>query len=51
MNRPTLLGALCTALSFGGYVLGVLDPYGGRSLTITGMLVGLTLIAIGGARL
>lgn len=51
MNRPTLLGAVCTGLSFAGYVMGVLEPYGGRSLSITGMLVGLTLLSIGGGRL
>lgn len=51
MNRPTLLGAVCTGLSLVGYVLGVLAPYVGRSLTVTGVLVGLTLIAVGGGRL
>jgi hypothetical protein len=51
MNRPTLLGALCTGFSLVGYLLGVLEPYGGRSLTLSGLLVGLTLIAVGGGRL
>lgn len=51
MNRPTLFGVICTGLSFVGYVLGVIEPYGGRSLTLTGLLVGLTLLAVGGGRL
>lgn len=51
MNQYTLLGGLCTVLSLGGYLLALVEPYPGKSLTVAGILVGLTLLAIGGGRL
>lgn len=51
MNQHTLIGGICTVLSLGGYLLALEDPYPGQSLTLAGILVGLTLIAIGGGRL
>lgn len=50
MNQHTLFGSLCTALSLGGYFVALVEPYPGRSLSLTGILVGLTLLAIGGGR-
>lgn len=51
MNQQTLFGSLCTALSLGGYLVALVEPYPGQSLTLSGILVGLTLIAIGGGQL
>jgi hypothetical protein len=50
MNQHTLIGGAGTTLSLAGYVVALVAPYPGQSLTVTGILVGLTLIAIGGWR-
>lgn len=46
MNRLFLTGSALTALSMLGYVIGVYARYPGRAFTITGLMVGLTLVAI-----
>lgn len=43
------LGGLLTLLGLGGYVGGVLAAYPGRSFSVTGVMVGVTLLAIGRA--
>lgn len=48
MDRVRAAGVAMTALAAAGYVLGVLAPYPGRSATIAGVMVGLTLWAVGG---
>jgi len=47
MRRTRLLGIALTALALVGYVIGVAAPYPGRSVTIVGVMVGVTLYAIG----
>lgn len=47
MDRVRAAGAATTMLAAAGYVIGILAPYPGRSFTITGVMVGLTLWAIG----
>ncbi|WP_435153232.1 hypothetical protein [Haladaptatus sp. DFWS20] len=49
MNRTPLVGIILTALGLLGYLIGVVTPYPGRAFSITGMMVGITLIAIGNA--
>jgi hypothetical protein len=47
MDRVGAAGAATTALATAGYVVGVVAPYPWRSLTLTGVIVGLTLWAVG----
>jgi hypothetical protein len=47
MDRTTAAGIAITLAGFVGYVLGVLAPYPGRGLSLTGLMVGLTLVAVG----
>jgi len=49
MDRVTWLGVACTGLGLVGYLVGVLTPYPGRELTIVAVLVGVTLLSVGGA--
>jgi hypothetical protein len=48
MNRTLVAGAVTVVLSTVGYCVGVVAPYPGRSLSIAGLMVGLTLLAVGG---
>lgn len=48
MDRISGAGVALTAFSTAGYAVGVLAPYPGRAFTITGVMVGLTLWAVGG---
>jgi len=46
--KPALaLGVALTAVGTTGYAVGVWAPYPGRSLSVTAVMVGLTLAAIG----
>lgn len=47
MDRVRAAGTATVALAAAGYAVGVLAPYPGRSVTITGVIVGLTLWAVG----
>ena len=47
MDRIRALGAVTTFACATGYVYGVLAPYPGRAFTVTGVMVGLTLWAVG----
>ncbi|MGB9985790.1 hypothetical protein [Salarchaeum japonicum] len=47
MDSVRTAGSLLTALSLLAYVVGVLQPYPGRALSITGVMVGVTLAAVG----
>jgi hypothetical protein len=47
MDRVRTVGAATTFLALVGYVVGVYAPYPGRGLTVTGLMVGLTLWAVG----
>lgn len=43
------LGVAVTLSSVAGYAVGVVANYPGRSFTVTGVMVGITLVAIGTA--
>jgi len=47
MDRTEAAGVSLTALAAVGYAVGVVAPYPFRSLTVTGVIVGLTLWAVG----
>lgn len=46
-NRTSLAGGGLIALSLIGYAVGVVAAYPGRAFSVTGLMVGLTLLAIG----
>ena len=48
MNRVRAVGLGLTGLAVVGYVLGVEAPYPGRALSVTGLMVGIALIAMSG---
>jgi hypothetical protein len=48
MDRVVVAGLALTVLGLLGYVAGVLAPYPGRAFSVTGVMVGLTLVAVGG---
>jgi len=48
MHLTRALGGLITVAAVAGYAVGVYAAYPGRALTLTGMMVGITLVAIGG---
>ena len=50
MQRLRVAGGVLLGIGLLGYVLGVLAPYPGRAFAITALMVGITLVAIGGAR-
>lgn len=43
------LGGVLTALGVAGYAAGVVTAYSGRSFTVTAVMVGVTLLAVGNA--
>jgi hypothetical protein len=47
MSRTRWLGLGLTALGTVGYAIGVAAPYPGRSASIVGIMVGVTLYAVG----
>lgn len=49
MNRERTLGIALTVLGVAGYAVGVVAPYPGRAFAVTGVMVGITLAAIGSA--
>lgn len=50
MNGTLAVGVALTAVGVAGYVVGVVSPYPGRALSIVGVMVGVTLLAVGSAR-
>jgi hypothetical protein len=48
MDRVVVAGLALTVLGLVGYVVGVFAPYPGRAFSVTGVMVGLTLVAVGG---
>jgi hypothetical protein len=48
MDRVVVAGVVLTVLGLVGYAAGVLAPYPGRAFSVTGVMVGLTLVAVGG---
>lgn len=47
MGRVATAGGLLAALSLVGYVAGVAGSYPGRAFTVTGVMVGIALYAVG----
>ncbi|GAA0658138.1 hypothetical protein [Salarchaeum japonicum] len=47
MDSVRAAGGLLTALSLLAYAAGVLQPYPGRAFSVTGVMVGVTLAAVG----
>jgi hypothetical protein len=48
MDRVVAAGIALTVLGLVGYAVGVAAPYPGRAFSVTGVMVGLTLVAVGG---
>lgn len=49
MHRIRAVGLVLLVGGVLGYALGVLAPYPGRAFSVTAVMVGITLAAIGGA--
>jgi hypothetical protein len=49
MNHVQTVGAALTVAGLVGYAIGVLAPYPGRGFSLTGVMVGITLLSVGGA--
>ncbi|MFC4551596.1 MULTISPECIES: hypothetical protein [Halorussus] len=49
MNSALAAGVALTAAGLVGYLVGILAPYPGRAFSVTGVMVGITLLAIGSA--
>ncbi|WP_199174895.1 hypothetical protein [Halegenticoccus soli] len=47
MARTLAAGVGLTAASLAGYAVGVVAAYPGRAFSVTGAMVGITLIAVG----
>jgi hypothetical protein len=48
MGGVRTLGVGLSALSLAGYLVGTVAAYPGRAFSITGLMVGVTLYAVGG---
>jgi hypothetical protein len=48
MERLRALGAVLSVLALAGYGLGIVVAYPGRALSITLLMVGVTLLVVGG---
>ncbi|MBX0324596.1 hypothetical protein EGH21_16325 [Halomicroarcula sp. F13] len=47
MQSVSLVGAALTVAGILGYALGVTTPYPGRSFSMTALMLGLTVLAVG----
>lgn len=47
MNTAIAAGGVLTLVGVAAYVLGVVVPYPGRAFSVTSVMVGVTLFAIG----
>lgn len=47
MDTAGRAGFALTALATLGYVVGLTAPYPGRAFSVTGIMVGITLVAVG----
>jgi len=50
MNGTLVAGLSLTVLSGVGYAVGVVAAYPGRAFSLTGLMVGLALLSVGGGR-
>ena len=48
MHRLQRLGLALTLLGLGAYGVGVVVPFDGRAVSLTALMVGLTLLPLGG---
>ena len=48
MNRLVAAGVLLTLGGLGGYLVGIFLAYPGRAFSITSLMVGISLLALGG---
>lgn len=49
MNRTRLSGYALVGLGILGYAVGIAAPYTGRAFSLTALMVGISLAAVGGA--
>lgn len=47
MHTAAIAGVVLTAVGLVGYVAGILVPYPGRAFSLTALMLGLTLVAVG----
>ena len=50
MNAAMAAGLALTLAGVVGYVVGLTVPYPGRAFSVTGVMVGITLLAVGADR-
>ena len=50
MNSAMAVGLALTLAGVVGYVVGLAAPYPGRAFSVTGVMVGVTLLAVGADR-
>ncbi|GAB3322060.1 MULTISPECIES: hypothetical protein [Haloplanus] len=50
MDRAFLVGVALSAVGVCGYVAGLVVAYPGRAFSITAVMVGITLVAVGDGR-
>ena len=48
MDRLRIVGLVLVAAGLVGYVVGIVQAYPGRALSVTGVMVGIALVAVGG---
>lgn len=49
MNAALAAGVALTLVGVAGYLAGLVAPYPGRAFSVTGVMVGITLLAVGAA--
>ena len=49
MNRVFIAGVAATLAGVGGYAIGIATPFPGRSLSVTAVMVGVSMIFVHGA--
>lgn len=47
MNRTLVAGFLLTGVGVVGYAVGVVVAYGGRAFSVTAVMLGISLMAVG----
>lgn len=49
MNRVVAAGASLTLVGIGAYAVGIFVAYPGRAFSLTALMVGVSLLAVGGS--
>ncbi|WP_164974778.1 hypothetical protein [Halegenticoccus tardaugens] len=47
MDRALTAGVVLTGAGLVGYAVGLVAPYPGRAFSVTGVMIGVTLLAVG----